>query len=515
MEKETIEEKQKYLRENILDNGYDIDKFMKFLYDKKGESEINLDNWSLQELISVTNEFIANNKIFIENNFKNNKNKEDNLNIINDKEEVVPQEKYANCILIEETPISKQNKIEIKVSEPQIEKGGIFSFSYSTYLIKTSPLNLEVRRRYSDFIWLYNILKIKFVNAIVPPFAKRKDKVDKIKMENRVNYIEQFLNNISIHPLLRNSKIFFDFISIQNEKDFIEKKNKYEKMENNSNVKDLKTLNGEIKVSITYENEKYFQNIKDKLNAQDNIFDKLIYNYKILFNNIQQISEKMKEISKIWKELYNQKNEYFESECTSGTYDSLSKVMQEWSELLKKNSSLIKDSIIRFFKYAKEEFSSLKNMYYITENNKNEYYKKKQRLLTAKEQIFSNKEKLEINLKDETEEYIENEKKKEIECSKLMIKDTEIVYELEKEYGGYLNSYIGEYERLRDLHSTRMKKNSFNFIKQLGIHISNYNFSLGEVLAYIDSLTEEGYIGNSNINNEIYNNAVPVAGNVV
>ena len=42
MEKETIEEKEKYLRENILDNGYDIDKFMKFLYDKKGESEKTL-----------------------------------------------------------------------------------------------------------------------------------------------------------------------------------------------------------------------------------------------------------------------------------------------------------------------------------------------------------------------------------------------------------------------------------------------------------------------------------------
>ena len=78
-----------------------------------------------------------------------------------------------------------------------------------------------------------------------------------------------------------------------------------------------------------------------------------------------------------------------------------------------------------------------------------------------------------------------------------------------------MNCYINEYERLRDLQSSRMKKNSFNFVKEIGIQISNFNFSLGEILAFIDTLTEEGYVANPNINNEICNNAVPVAGKQV
>ena len=65
-------------------------------------------------------------------------------------------------------------EIEIDVTKPKIEKGGIFSFSYSTYLIVTCALNLQVRRKYTDFIWLYNILKKQFVNCIVPPFFKKK-----------------------------------------------------------------------------------------------------------------------------------------------------------------------------------------------------------------------------------------------------------------------------------------------------------------------------------------------------
>ena len=80
----------------------------------------------------------------------------------------------------------------------------------------------------------------------------------------------------------------------------------------------------------------------------ENIFDKLISNYKILLNNIQQTSTKIKDISKILGELYNHKNIYFESECTSGSYSSLIKVMIEWSEFQNKNIALIRKSIIPF-----------------------------------------------------------------------------------------------------------------------------------------------------------------------
>ena len=182
----------------------------------------------------------------------------------------------------------------------------------------------------------------------------------------------------------------------------------------------------------------------------------------------------------------------------------------EWSDFQNKNIILIRESIINYIKYIKQEYNSFKDLYYIVENNKNYYYKKKQKLLETKEKIYANIEKSDNNIKDEKE--IEKEKKKEIEFSKLMISDTEKVNELEEEYGCYLNCYISEYERLRDFNSTRMKKFAFKFVKDLSFIISNFNFSLGEILSHIDSLTEEGYIGNVNINNEIYNNAVPVAG---
>ena len=57
-EEETMEEKQNFLRENILDQGYDVNKFVEFLIDKKGEGGADVGNWSLSDLQIVVQEFI-------------------------------------------------------------------------------------------------------------------------------------------------------------------------------------------------------------------------------------------------------------------------------------------------------------------------------------------------------------------------------------------------------------------------------------------------------------------------
>ena len=53
------QQKQLFLRENILDKGYEAEDFVSYLTSKKGDEGINLNNWSLDELKSVVNEFIS------------------------------------------------------------------------------------------------------------------------------------------------------------------------------------------------------------------------------------------------------------------------------------------------------------------------------------------------------------------------------------------------------------------------------------------------------------------------
>lgn len=52
----------------------------------------------------------------------------------------------------------------------------VFSKSYITYLVSTNPLNIKVRRRYSDFDWLRQMMSNLYVwNAI--PSTPRKNRL--------------------------------------------------------------------------------------------------------------------------------------------------------------------------------------------------------------------------------------------------------------------------------------------------------------------------------------------------
>ena len=74
--KET-QEKQNYLRENIIDAGYDANAFVEFLVGKKGEAGADVVNWSLPDLKNVVQEFISGQN---NNNIQQEENKEDNEN---------------------------------------------------------------------------------------------------------------------------------------------------------------------------------------------------------------------------------------------------------------------------------------------------------------------------------------------------------------------------------------------------------------------------------------------------
>ena len=84
MEEKKQEEKQNYLRQNILDKGYDANEFVAFLISKKGEAASDISNWSMKDLHVVVQEFISihknENKVNPQSqNNKNNQIQKENL----------------------------------------------------------------------------------------------------------------------------------------------------------------------------------------------------------------------------------------------------------------------------------------------------------------------------------------------------------------------------------------------------------------------------------------------------
>ena len=184
-----LETKQTFLRANILEKGYDAEVFMNFLQTKKGELGLDLNNWNLEELSLAVEEFIKSSKpdsiLVIKDEDILNNNEEANDNLNNNNHENMDQipnynekEDTIQCQLVNAYESSLPKDTDIKLSFPQKTEGGLFTKSYVTYLMNTTPLDFKIRKRYSDFEWLRHILSSIYVNCVIPPLCKKIFQVD-------------------------------------------------------------------------------------------------------------------------------------------------------------------------------------------------------------------------------------------------------------------------------------------------------------------------------------------------
>ena len=97
------EEKQNFLRQNILDKGYDTNLFVEFLMDKKGEEGADVGNWTMSDLKIVVKEFI----LLQENPNNNNINKAEQSEEINPTNFNKNKSKNSNNPLENNPPINK------------------------------------------------------------------------------------------------------------------------------------------------------------------------------------------------------------------------------------------------------------------------------------------------------------------------------------------------------------------------------------------------------------------------
>ena len=144
---------------------------------------------------------------------------------------------------------------------------------------------------------------------------------------------------------MKNDEIFYNFISTENESEFEKKKKIYNKISPPNSLRNIRSLTGEINVTVSNDKEIYFQNIKNIADLNISIFQKITKGYKSLMTQMDQISEKMKEISQYWKEIYNSNIQFYEKPNTIESYNILSKIMQDWSETNKRQKILINEGI--------------------------------------------------------------------------------------------------------------------------------------------------------------------------
>lgn len=500
MEEVDLESKQSYLRENVLERGYDADDFMSFLQHKK-ENGLDLGNWSMKELEDAVKEFIKLKKedefdVIKEENHDSEGEVEKDINsneIENINNDLIfsKSEEFIKCKKIQETQISAKKEFNVKINDPKKNDLGMFSKSYIDYNVELVDLNYKSRKRYKDFLWLDHILTDQYINCVLPPLCQKNflDRFTDELISKRMRSLSKFLNGILIHPILKNSEILNEFLSTENLKKLF---TKYNKNICPIKAKDIITTNGEIQVTITKEKETYLENIHNYAINKVDIFKKINKGYKSIIVSMQNIAEKMAEISDLWKIAFDKSEKYFDNNNTSETYNILSKLMNEWSVIQKKQIDILNINVREYFRYVKNEFKNLRNMSNKVINKQISYKKSYSKLINNKENLFKEKdvEKWGLSENDLVDKFSLLQDKN-LAFMKMLPKETQKVKDSKQIYGALLNSVISEFERIRIINTDTHKENVNKFLDLLSENITNLHVSIADRLAEFYELKDE------------------------
>ena len=553
------EEKQNFLREKILEKGYDTNQFVQFLIDKKGENGADVAVWTMPDLKKVVKEFIILNGGEIEeeeppkqetkapkkismfdflgetkqqpkaktqiqiqkqgiepakpqtkteiqiqpqkeqtpNSSSTNNNSNVSLNRTvsltgNESDYGVIIAETKKCKPCEVTDIGKAQNVIISLSNPEKKEGGFLKKAYMTYLISTLPVSYKVRRRYSDFTWLRNALLNHFPANLIPPIPKRNrfgaDPFSEQFVSKRSRGLEKFLNYLSKDPIIKRSQLYFDFLYIGAEVDFNSKKKVYEKVKPVTEVQEFRDENEKVNLLITGEKEGYLENIKDNTNININLLKKLNVSLKSLFDEMNNVINRMDEISKLWEQIYKASEKYFDNNTTCESFNKMSTLFKTWSSVLKEQNTIVNIDIREHFKFIRKNFSSLKDLVNSIDTHKYNYQKNVKNLMSKKEDLFKKGDpsKWELDPKNKLDfSMIANDKKTAI--FKMCPKETSNAINLKEFYGYYLNRAISEYERMRNLNGILNKDIITSNINKLTQISSKFHSCVAEINSALDT----------------------------
>ena len=551
MEEKDQEEKQKYLRQNILDKGYDANDFIAFLESKKGEGASDISNWSKIDLYAVVQEYIlvhtkdntnskpktepsnnnntntnTSNNNNINNNIEpkkeNNNNNDKNSKILNDyeiiedksviknemindkKEKINSKNFVANdenfgmivpdfiiCQKAETNALNNQDNLEITVSDPQKVDNGFFSKAYINFLISTNPFNFKVRRKHADFVWLRERLSVIF-NLNVLPRLPRKGKVNGDNhIKKRMRNLERFLNYLLKDNLVKNSKIFYDFLTLEKDDDFEKQKKIYNKLKSPTEIREVKTLDGKLKIQVTEQSEKYFNKIKSNAALNETVLKQINDTFKLLKLEMNATITRISSFFPMFDKLIKIRKSYLPNNILSQSYMQLKNIFTSWVDILKKQNNFFLKDVKEYLKLLGGNYHHMKELTELVDEQKNYYRKISRNLIAKKIDLYDNRDAADWQLDAQDKKNVKNLVKDKLTAYKKICHNSTVdAIKLKEKYGYQLNKIISEHERLRSIANVENRQKLIDFTRIQSKISSDHIILMGKIIGIMDDCFE-------------------------
>ena len=328
--------------------------------------------------------------------------KEDPLNLITDinpkfYEEIIEKsKKEIQCQTLQKNDMSD---IEIKsiISNPRKVSDSLLKNSYLIYDITTPKLNWFVNRRYSDFVWLREILISLFPTVLIPQLPKKKignRRFEEDFVEKRLKGLQNFLDEVLKNEILKTAEPLKTFLSLT-ERSFFEQQMKVLTPKNIliDSILGIKSFSGKIQVA-DLETEQlnnsrtYFASVENFFNTQEEELKNIKY-------NLNEYNLHMVEVCKHLEQMENGFGRLSQYYSKANLEKDICNVLEQyqiffknWKRVQINQTSIIRNKLLEYFKYIKNKGLSLIELLKKQNEIQNEYNKIKDDLINKKESYW-------------------------------------------------------------------------------------------------------------------------------
>lgn len=318
------------------------------------------------------------------------------------------------------------------------------------------------------------------------PLPKKTFNINKPeKIGKYLSFIQRFVDGIMEDKLLKNSSLVYLFFSTEKEKDLISVMEKYDKVKKPKDLKYFYSRTGNIILDediLKHDKKKELLDIKNKIIKNTNIYDSLNKSLKLLCKEIKQVSDRMIEISNLFKQMYELSINNSEKGSFCKGFSDLSLFFKEYGDKEIQQMKNISNEIKDYLKYANLQYKvSYKELYDNFEFEHELYLKVAENLKQKKEMLYDNKlvDKWELKIEDRNIDY----NNKELVIKKMLPKDSAIVNEIKKYLIYYATQLEDEGQRLKD----SIDKNNFNMFNRLKENSLNILSDINKFWELMDS----------------------------
>jgi sorting nexin-7/30/sorting nexin-8 len=334
--------------------------------------------------------------------------KEDPLNLIMDINQkflddlITKSKKEIKSPILQKSKISNI-EIESIISNPRKINESLVKNSYLLYDITTPKMNWYVNRRYSDFLWLREILSSMFPTILLPQLPKKKignRRFENDFVEKRIKGLQDFLDEILKNEIIKTAEPLISFLSLT-ERGFFEQQMKIltPKILNIDNIGSIGSFEGKIEVA-DMEDEQYNNN-KNYFNSVETFFNLSAEEIKNIKSNLKEYninmilaSQNLEQVENGFSRLNQFYNKANLAKDICNVFEQYQIFFKNWKRLQINQTEIIRKKLNNYFNYIRNKGNSLVELIKKQNELQSDYNKMKENLLNKKENLWK---KMEIN----------------------------------------------------------------------------------------------------------------------